>query len=66
MSREENFATVAKNVFSNFKQKVPKRCKNSRIKLPREFKVANCGKTEKIRLIIHLIEQKSCNLLSET
>ena len=53
------------NVFDNYKQKFAgiKCHENSKIKFPREFKVANHCKRGKICLKIYLIEQKSCNLL---
>ena len=51
------------NVFPTFKEKVTgiKFHKNSRIKMSREFKVANSWKGRKICREMYLIEQTSCN-----
>ena len=38
---------------------------NSKIKISREFKVANCWKGRKLLLEMYLTEQKSCNLLPQ-
>ena len=55
------------NVFATFKEKVTgnKFRENSRIKMSREFKVANCWKGRKICRKMYLIEQKSCKLLQQ-
>ena len=56
------------NVFVfSFKEKVTgnKFRENSRIKMSREFKVANCWKGRKICRKMYLIEQKSCKLLQQ-
>ena len=53
--------------FATFKEKaIPiKFHENSRIKMSRDFKVANCWERRKIRLKMYLIQQKSCNLLPQ-
>ena len=55
------------NVFVTFKEKVTrnKLRENSRIKMSREFIVANCWKGRKICRKMYLIEQKSCKLLQQ-
>ena len=53
---------------TTFKQKVAgiKCNENLKIKMSTEFKVANCWKErEKNYLKMHLIEQKSCHLLTQ-